>query len=405
MRRVVITGAGTVNPLGKDVPATLAAMQAGQCAIGPLTCRDVDRLSVQIGAEVRGFEPEAHFARGSLSLLDRFSQFALVSARQAMGQARLELNDAAALRAGVVLGTAGGGNITVDDNYRTVYEEGKNRVHPFVVPRLMHNAATSHLSMEFGLKGPGFTVSTACASANHAMGQAFQLVRGGAADVMLTGGSEAMLCFGGIKAWEGLRVMSRDTCRPFSKDRSGMVQGEGGAVFVFEALEHAQARGAEVLAEVAGFGMSSDAGDIVMPDLDGPVRAMRAALQDAGMQPADIGYVNAHGTGTAANDRIEAQALRAVLGDHLDRVPVSSTKSMHGHLIGATSAVELLAALMAISEGVIAPTVNFTEADPEIRLDPVPNSARAAKVDAVMSNAFAFGGLNAVLILKRFKAA
>ncbi|MFN7003232.1 MAG: beta-ketoacyl-[acyl-carrier-protein] synthase family protein [Roseinatronobacter sp.] len=404
MRRVVITGVGTLNPLGKDVSETFASMQVGRCAIGPLTCRDVDRLSVQIGAELRGFDPEAHFARNSLTLLDRFSQIAQVSARQAMGQARLNLSPDGACRAGVILGTAGGGNTTVDDNYRTVYEEGKNRVHPFVVPRLMHNAATSHLAMEFGLKGPSFTVSTACASANHAMGQAFHLIRGGGADVMLSGGSEAMLCFGGIKAWEGLRVMSRDTCRPFSRDRSGMVQGEGGAVFVFEEMEHARARGAEILAEVAGFGMSSDAGDIVMPDIDGPARAMRAALRDAGLSPEDVDYVNAHGTGTAANDRVEAQALRRVLGDHLDRIPVSSTKSMHGHLIGATSAVELLAGLMAIRDGVIAPTVNFTEPDPEIVLDVVPNAARAAEVDVVMSNAFAFGGLNAVLILKRWSA-
>lgn len=401
MRRVVITGAGSLNPLGADVAQTFAAMQAGRSAIGPLTCRDVDRLSVQIGAEISGFDPAAHFSRNALPLLDRFTQIALVSAREAMAQSGLELSDADRLRAGVVLGTAGGGNLTVDDNYRAVYAEGKNRVHPFVVPRLMHNAAASHVSMEFGLKGPGFTVSTACASANHAMGQALMMIRAGLADVMLTGGSEAMLGFGGIKAWEGLRVMSRDTCRPFSRDRSGMVQGEGGAVFVFEERERAIARGAPILAEVAGFGLSSDASDIVMPDRDGPVRAMRMALADAGLAPDAIGYVNAHGTGTTANDKTEAQALAEVMGDHLPDCPVSSTKSMHGHLIGGTSAVELLACLMALQEGVLAPTVNFTEADPDCPLDVVPNEARKASVDAVMSNAFAFGGLNAVLVLRR----
>ncbi|TVR48005.1 MAG: beta-ketoacyl-[acyl-carrier-protein] synthase family protein [Rhodobacteraceae bacterium] len=401
MRRVVITGAGTLNPLGHDLRSTWDAMQAGHCAIDRLTCRDLDRLSVQVGAEIRGFDPVAHFERGKLSLLDRFTQIALVSARQAMAQSGLQITEELALRAGVVMGTAGGGNTTVDDNYRAVFEEGRNRVHPLVVPRLMHNAAASHISMEFGLKGPGLTVSTACASANHAMGQALMMLRSGMADVMLTGGSEAMLCFGGLKAWEGLRVMARDTCRPFSRDRSGLVQGEGGAVFVFETLEHAQARGAEILAEVAGFGLSSDAGDIVAPDLDGPVRAMRMALADAGVAPEDLGYVNAHGTGTTANDRTEAQALRRVLGAHLDKVPVSSSKSLHGHLIGGTSAVELLACLLALREGVIAPTVNFTEADPDCPLDVVPNEARRAPVDVAMSNAFAFGGLNAVLMLRR----
>ncbi len=401
MRRVVITGAGTLNPLGHDVAATLEAMRAGRCAIDRLTCRDVERLTVRIGAEIRGFEPETHFDPRRMSLLDRATQIALVAARQAMAQSGLEVTEALGLRAGVVMGTAGGGNTTVDDNYRTVYQEGKNRVHPLVVPRLMHNAATSHISMEFGLKGPGYTVSTACASANHAMGQAFHMVRAGMADVMLTGGAEAMLCFGGIKAWEGLRVMTLDTCRPFSRDRTGMVQGEGGAVFVFEEYEHARARGAEILAEVAGFGMTSDAGDIVMPDRDGPVRAMRMALADAALPPQALGYVNAHGTGTAANDRVESQALGEVLGAHLRAVPVSSTKSMHGHLIGGTSAVELLACLMALREGVIAPTVNFTEACPDCLVDAVPNVARAARVDVAMSNAFAFGGLNAVLVLRR----
>lgn len=402
MRRVVITGSGTVNALGPDVAATFAAMREGRCGIGPLSCRDVDRLSVQIGAEISGLDPAQHFTRNTLPLLDRFSQLALVAAREAVAQSGLHIDEALGLRAGVIMGTAGGGNLTVDDNYRTVYAEGKNRVHPFVVPRLMHNAATSHISMELGLKGPAFTVSTACASANHAMGQAFQMLRCGMADVMVTGGSEAMLGFGGIKAWEGLRVMARDTCRPFSRDRTGMVQGEGAGVFVFEELEHARKRGANILAEVAGFGLSADAGDIVMPDVDGPVRAMQAAMADAQVTPDDVGYVNAHGTGTAANDRVESQALRKVMGARLDTLPVSSTKSMHGHIIGGTSAVELLACLMALNEDCIAPTINHSEFDPDCVPDPVPNDARQVRINVAISNAFAFGGLNAVLVLRRY---
>ena len=264
----------------------------------------------------------------------------------------------------------------------------------------MSNAACSHVSIRHGLRGPSFTVSTACASSNHAMGQAFALVRSGAAPVMVTGGSEAMLCFGGVKAWEGLRVMSRDACRPFSAGRSGMVQGEGAGVFVFEERDRAMARGAEILAEVAGFAMSSDAADIVMPSMDGAVRAIRGAVRDAGMPDEAVGYVNAHGTGTAANDRTECAALREAFGAHAGRLLVSSTKSMHAHLIGATGAVELLACIMAVRDGVVAPTVGFEAPDPDCALDVVPNEAREARVGAALSNAFAFGGHNAVLALR-----
>ena len=399
MRRVVITGAGTINPLGHDVPATLAAMRAGTCAIGPLAIRDVDRLQIRIGAQVRDYDETAHFTRADLALYDRFTQFALLSAGQAMAQAGLSVGDDLAHRAGVILGTSGGGLNTQDDNYRAVYQDGKDRVHPFIVPRLMSNAAASHVSIRHNLRGPVFIVSTACASSNHAMGQAFQMIRSGAADVMLAGGAEATLCFGGLKAWEGLRVMSPDGCRPFSADRNGMVQGEGAAVFVFEDWDRATARGARILAEVAGFAMTSDAGDIVMPDPDGAVRAMQGALDDAGLAPAEIGYINAHGTGTAVNDRSEAQAIRRVFDAP---PPVSSTKSMHGHLLGAAGAVELLAVLMALGEGVIAPTAGWTTEDPEVLgLDVVPNVARRARVDAALTNAFAFGGLNACLALRR----
>ncbi len=401
MKRVVITGAGTINPLGHNVPDTLEAMREGRCGIGPLEIRDVDRLTIQIGGQVHGYDVDAHFNRQQQALYDRFTQFTLLAAKEALAQAGLEFSGQLANEAGVVLGTAGGGVNTWDDNYRAVYEEGKNRVHPFVVPKLMNNAAASHVSMDWNLKGPAFTVATACASSNHAMGLAFQQVRSGASRVMITGGSESMLTFGGVKAWEGLRVMSKDACRPFSANRNGMVQGEGAAVYVFEEFEHAKARGAEVLAEVVGFSMTSDASDIVMPSKQGAARAIKGALNDARISVDKVGYINAHGTGTAANDKTECAAVADAFGHHADELMISSTKSMHGHLIGGTGAVELLACIMALRDGVVAPTIGYEEPDPECALDVVPNVAREAKVDVALSNAFAFGGLNAVLALRK----
>jgi len=397
---VVITGQGAISALGIGAPATLEGMREGRAGIGRLDIRDVDRLSVQIGGQVRDYTPETHFSRQQLVLYDRFTQFALLAAAEAMAASGVVITEENAPRAGVVLGTAAGGLHTQDDSYRAVYEEGKNRVHPFVVPRLMNNAAASHISMTYNLQGPGYSVASACASSNHAMGQAFQMIRSGMCDVMLTGGSESMLVFGGIKAWEGLRVMSRDACRPFSKNRNGMVQGEGAAVFVFEEYEQARARGADILAEVIGFAMSSDASDIVTPNQAGAARAINGVLRDAALNPQDVGYINAHGTGTTANDKTEAAAIYQVFGPDAARLPVSSTKSMHGHLIGGTGAVELLACIMALREGVIAPTINYQELDPDCALDVVPNVAREASVNVALSNAFAFGGLNAVLALR-----
>ncbi|GAA5069284.1 beta-ketoacyl-[acyl-carrier-protein] synthase family protein [Roseibacterium beibuensis] len=401
MRRVVITGQGTINALGHDVPSTLEAMREGRCGIGPLELRDVERLSVKIGGQVKGYDPEALFNRQQIALYDRFTQFTLIAAHQALDGSGLSFTGDLATRSGVVFGTAGGGVNTWDENYRSVYEEGKNRVHPFVVPKLMNNAAASHVSMEWNLKGPSFSVATACASSNHAMGLAFQCLRSGACDVMVTGGSEAMLSFGGVKAWEGLRVMSKDACRPFSANRNGMVQGEGAAVFIFEEYEHAKKRGAEILAEVVGFNMTSDAADIVMPSKQGAARAIAGALADGKLNPEEVGYINAHGTGTAANDKVECAAVADAFGHHADELMISSTKSMHGHLIGGTGAVELLACIMALKDGVIAPTIGYEEPDPECALDVVPNEAREAEVSAVLSNAFAFGGLNAVLALRK----
>jgi nodulation protein E len=400
VRRVVITGSGTINALGHDVATTLEAMREGRCGIGPLNIRDVDRLAVKIGGQVTDYDERAHYNRQQISLYDRFTQFTLLAAAQAIGEAGLTFSGALADRSGVVLGTSGGGLNTQDENYRAVYEEGKNRVHPFIVPKLMNNAAASHVSMQYNLRGPSFTVATACASSNHAMGQAFYMIRSGMADVMVTGGSESMLCFGGVKAWEGLRVMSKDACRPFSATRNGMVQGEGAGVFVFEDRDHALKRGAVILAEVAGFSMCSDASDIVTPSKQGAARAIAGALTDAKFNREDVGYINAHGTGTAANDKTECAAVADVFGAHADKLMISSTKSMHGHLIGGTGAVELLACIMALRDGIIAPTIGYEEPDPECALDIVPNVAREAKVTAVLSNAFAFGGLNAVIALK-----
>ena len=394
-RRVVITGMGAVSALGMSARATMDAMAAGRSGISALEFPDVERLQIRIGGQIKGYDEVAHFSRQELSFYDRFTQFAILAAREAVAQSGAAL---AGPQSGVVLGTSGGGLQTQNDNFRKVYAEGKNRVHPFVVPRLMNNAAASHLSMLNGITGPSYTVSTACASSNHAMGQAFHMIRAGTADKMLTGGSEAMLCFGGIKAWEGLRVMSKTGCRPFAADRDGMVQGEGAASFVFEALETAQARGAEILAEVAGFSMTSDASDIVMPNQNGAERAIQGALEDAGLSPDDIGYINAHGTGTSGNDKTECAAIERVFGG--DAPPISSTKSMHGHLIGATGAVELLACIMALREGILAPTINHNHPDPECALNVVPNKAQKAKPSATLSNAFAFGGLNAVLALR-----
>ncbi len=401
MKRVVITGAGTVNALGHTVPDTLRAMREGVCGIGPLEFRDVDRLAIQIGGQVRGFEAESRYSRQQISLYDRFTQFTLGAAREAIDQSGLVFCDSLSDKCGVVLGTAGGGVSTWDDNYRAVYEAGKNRVHPFVVPKLMNNAAASHVSIEWGLKGPSFTVSTACASSNHAMAQAFTMVRSGMAPAMITGGSESMLCFGGVKAWEGLRVMSRDACRPFSANRNGMVQGEGAGIFVFEEYEHARARGADILCEMVGFAMTSDASDIVMPSKAGAARAMAGALADAGINCDEVDYINAHGTGTAANDKTECAAVADVFGSHADRLMISSTKSMHGHLIGGTGAVELLACIMALRDGVVAPTIGYQQPDPECPLDVVPNEARDARVRVALSNAFAFGGMNAVIALRQ----
>lgn len=402
MRRVVITGQGAVTPLGADAAATWQALAAGRCAIAPLQSVPREGLRAGNAAEVRDFDPLRHFDEKRLALLDRVSQFALVAAREAVAQAGLEFRTSGmGARAGCIIGTGAGGELTHDAASRRLYAEGNPRLHPLTIVRAMYNAPASQISMEFGLTGPAFAVSSACASSNHALAQALGAIRSGQADIMLSGGTEACLSQGTLRAWEAMRVLSDDTCRPFCKQRRGLVLGEGAAVFVLEEYAHARARGAPILAEFAGAGMSSDAGDIVFPKVEGAASAMRNALADAGLAAQDIGYINAHGTGTPANDPTETQAIHAVFGAHARQLLVSSTKSMHGHALGAAGALELIAVIGALRAGVIPPTANFIDPDPACDLDYVPNTARRRHIDAALSNSFAFGGLNAVLALKR----
>ncbi|MEM7667776.1 MAG: beta-ketoacyl-[acyl-carrier-protein] synthase family protein [Pseudomonadota bacterium] len=400
MHRVAITGLGVVSALGIGKSAHFDGLANAVNGIRTLEMRDVDRLMIKIGAQAT-FDETDYFGRQEIALFDRVTQFALVAAKEAFEQSGLEITPELGLETATIIATAMGGLNTQDDNYRTVYQDQKNRVHPFIIPRLMANAPVSQVSMKYGLKGPAYSVATACASSNHAIGQAFNLVRTGQSRAAVAGGTESVLCCGGVKAWEGLRVMSKDGCRPFSKTRNGMVLGEGCAILILERWEDAVARGAVILAELCGSGVTADATDIVAPDMQGASRAMTLALRDAAMTPEEVGYINAHGTATAMNDRTEAAAIRHALGAHADNLMVSSTKSMHGHAIGAAGAIEAAAVLMTLTRGIVPPTISYDEPDPDITLDIVPNEAREARIDAALSNAFAFGGLNAVLAFRR----
>lgn len=403
MRRVAITGMGAISPLGIGAEALWHGLQEGRSGIGPLQHPDAERLRVKIAAQVpASFDPAANIDERTLPLLDRTSEFALHAAREAIAQSGLDFErDGLGTRTAVIVGTGVGGETTQDEQSRRLYAEQAQRAHPLTIVRLMTNASASQISIAWGLRGPTFAVASACASANHAIIQAAQMIRWGLADAAITGGTEACLTYGALRAWEAMRVLADDTCRPFSVNRRGLVLGEGAGIFVLESMEHAQARGAVILAELAGSGMTADATDIVSPSADGAAAAMRQALADAGLNPQDVDYVNAHGTGTQANDATESRAIRLAFGAHADRLAVSSTKSMHGHALGASGALELVAAIGALRDGVVPPTANLDQVDPACDLDYVPNVARAMPVRAVLSNSFAFGGLNAVLALRR----
>lgn len=390
-----------ISALGHSVPENWDSLCQGRPSIAPITAVDTSDLKFKNGAEVRGFDPNTHFPN---DYLDRFAQLATFAAREAVRQSGLGGHDGLGDRAAVITGSCIGGQNTQDVGFVELYRKGNSRMHPMSIPRTMANAGASQISSEFGIRGPVYTVSTACSSSNHAIGQAFWMVRSGGVDVAVTGGSEAPFSYGLLKAWEAMRVVAPDTCRPFSADRKGLILGEGSAILVLESLDRATARGAEILGEVVGFGMSSDAGHITQPSADGAALAIRSALRDAQLTPDSIGYINAHGTGTPLNDSTETEALKLALGEHGSKVPVSSTKSMHGHALGAAGALEAVATILALKHGVLPPAANFTLSDPACDLNIIANDARRTQTEYALSNSFAFGGLNAVVAFRRWNA-
>ena len=398
MQRAVITGLGTISALGNNADEFWQSLIAGRCAIDVLPA--MQDITIGIGARIADYDDSQYFTREDLGLLDRHSQYAIIAAREAVADAGLGVDDIDISEAAVILGTGCGGKCTDEETYDTLYKRGRKRVHPLTIPRGMPSAGASMVSKFLHTNGPAFVISTACASGAHATAQAVSMIRSGMADVVITGGADAPFTYGLMKAWEALKITSNDTCRPFSKKRSGIVLGEGAGMMVIESERHARQRGARVYAEVSGIGMSSDAGHITRPDLTGITAAMENAIRDAGIDSNNIDYINAHGTGTVLNDITETLGIKQVFGSHAFELAVSATKSMHGHALGASSAMELIATTLALYHNIIPPTVNFTDPDEECDLDYVPNHARQAVLDAAMSNSFAFGGCNAVIVLQ-----
>jgi 3-oxoacyl-[acyl-carrier-protein] synthase II len=410
-RRVAVTGLGAVTPLGEDPGSTWEGMLAGRSGVGPITLFDTEGYRTTIAAEVSGWEPEKHFDKREVRRVDRFAQFFLVAVRQSMEQAGISYleDDPAAARAGVVVGAGFGGMGSFIDEIVTLTDRGPDRVSPTGVPRVIPNMAAGLASIEHNLLGPVTCVVTACSASANALGDGAELIRRGAADVVIAGGSEAAITTFGIATFAQARALStrndepQRASRPFDADRDGFVMGEGGAALVLEEMEQAKARGATVLAELTGYGMSADAYHITLPRPggSGAARAMANAVEDAGLSPADIGYINAHGTSTEANDSTETAAIRIAMGDAADSIPVSSTKSMTGHILGGAGAVEAVACIMALRDQILPPTINQETPDPECDLDYVPNVKRETSLDHAMSNSFGFGGHNVSLVFSK----
>lgn len=410
-RRVVITGMGAVTPLGIGVENFWKALLEGRSGVDHLTRFDFTGYDCRFGAEVKDFDPMACIDRKEARRMDRYTQFFLVAAMEALGNAGLSLNECNVERVGVIVGTGIGGMETLEDQFRVLISRGPGRISPFFIPMMIANMGAAQVAMQLGVKGPNQTVVTACASANDAVGYALRSIRHGDTEVMITGGAEAAIvpiALAGFCAMKALSTRNDDpkgASRPFDRDRDGFVMGEGSGALILEELGHAKDRGAKILAEVVGYGATADAHHLTepAPEGEGGARSMTAALADAGVKPSEIDYINAHGTSTPKGDKFETMAIKRVLGDHARKVLISSTKSMTGHLLGATGAVELIACVNSIRDGMVPPTINYDHPDPECDLDYVPNQARQAGVRSAMSNSFGFGGQNSTLIVRAYE--
>jgi nodulation protein E len=401
-KRVVVTGLGVVTPIGLNVAEFWDGMKQSKCGVSELGGFPLEDLKILIAAQIKNFDPKVrlkHFTRDKIILhADRYSWFAAAAADEAVKQAGLEVPFKEGNRAACIIGSGAGGLVTFENSYRDLFIDKKRATHPLTLLRIIGSSAAAHVGIELGVKGPTFATCSACSTAAHAVGIARDYIRFGMIDVAIAGASESVINYGTMKAWQALHVLSPEGCFPFSKKRNGTVLGEGAGILVLESLEHAQARGATILAELTGYASTSDSKDMVNPDVDGTKDAMRLALADAGLEPSYIQYVNAHGTATAINDKNETRAIKDVFGEHAQKLAISSTKSMHGHPLGAGGGIEAVASIMAMREGWAPPTINLNDPDPECDLDYVPNVGRSMPITNVMSNSFAFGGLNAVLV-------
>ena len=410
--RVVITGLGVISPVGNDIPTFWSSLKEGNCGVGPLTSFDATAFDSRIAAEVKDFDPGLYgMDLKEAKRTAKFVQYAVAASKQAVASSGLDLDKENRERIGVLIGSGIGNLYTIEEEHKVMLNKGPSRMSPFLIPMLIVNEASGFVGITFGLKGPNLCIATACASGSHAIGDAFRILERGDADVMISGGTESSIVPTAVGGFCALRALSKRNddpkraSRPFDRDRDGFIMAEGCGLIVMETLEHAKKRNAQIIAEIAGFGMTCDAYHITAPDPEGEGagRAMSLALSDAGLNPEDIGYVNAHGTSTKLNDKIETLSMKRALGNHAKKVMVSSTKSMTGHLLGAAGGVEFLACCLALRDEVIPPTINYDFPDPDCDLDYVPNTARNVRVEACMSNSLGFGGHNASLVVKRFK--